>query len=435
MFCKTVWNGIHILPSGHIRLCPLGTANKKELDLQRCRDVDGQPMTILSHSIQDIMNSDKHCEVRRQNVESPNSWSPHCECCENREAVTLHDRTHDNTSRRIQLMRIDTSQVVSEHNYTERADKDGRVDWMPSSLDIKFGNLCNQKCVMCGPIHSHLWYDDWAALTDNAPFGFGRNVQLVRDVKRNRWEQPSELQWHESPIWWEKFEEMAPYLKHIYITGGEPMIVPAHAEMLDRLISRDLAKDIWLEYDTNCSTINNKLIERWHNFKKVDIRGSMDATEEQYELIRSGGDWETFKTNVIRLKQLEQESGGKIRLLSVSSCFQIPTMYSIIACEDWCRSVGVNFHLRFLETPLKLNVRILSAQAKLKLIEYYNRHTSYEKTQMILNFLNNHLDDKFHNQAAVDEYFSFMDFLDRSRNTDWRKTLPEVYQLLSEQQS
>ena len=433
MFCKSVWNGIHILPSGHIRLCSIGTVNKKELDLQRARDSNGIPMTILSHSISDIMNSDKHCQVRLKNINDPTGWSPHCECCENREIITNYDRTHINTSRRIQLLKMDTDSIVSEYDYSTKVSENGTIDWMPSSLDIKFGNLCNQKCIMCGPIHSHLWYDDWASLTNNEPFGFGRNVQLVRDVKKNKWIQPEELQWHESPIWWDKFEEMAPYLRHIYITGGEPMIVPAHAEMLDRLIDHGFAKNIWLEYDTNCSVINNKLIDRWNYFKKVDIRGSMDAVGDQYELIRSGGNWETFKTNVIRLKQLENESNGKIRLLSVSTCFQIPTMFSIIESEEWCRSVGVNFHLRFLETPLKLNVRIISSSAKLKLIEYYTKNKDIcQKSEIIIKFLNNHLDEKFYNPKEIEEYFKFMKFLDTSRNTNWQATLPLVYKLLTE---
>ena len=45
-------------------------------------------------------------------------------------------------------------------DYNNKIDEQGNIDWMPSSLDIRFGNLCNQKCVMCSPIFSNLWYEE-----------------------------------------------------------------------------------------------------------------------------------------------------------------------------------------------------------------------------------------------------------------------------------
>jgi len=146
MFCKTVWNGLHILPDGYIRLCSIGQNTDPKLDMQRCRDRDGNVMHILTHSIQDIMNSDKHREVRRLNVADPTAWSPHCDCCENREIVTGFDRSHKNKSRRVYLMRIEDDVAATEENHLSNGmSEDGSIDWMPSSLDIRFGNLCNQK--------------------------------------------------------------------------------------------------------------------------------------------------------------------------------------------------------------------------------------------------------------------------------------------------
>jgi hypothetical protein len=432
MFCKTVWNGLHILPDGYIRLCSIGQNTNKKLDMQRARDKDGNVMHILTHSIHDIMNSDKHREVRSLNVKDPNKWSPHCECCENREIITNYDRKHKNKSRRIYLMNINDNDVVSEDNFSQnKIDDNGNIDWMPSSLDIRFGNLCNQKCVMCSPAFSNLWYEEHFDYFKTNSFGQGTKITVTKNKETGKWIEPDELQWYEDPRWWPKFEEMMPHLRHIYITGGEPMVTPGHDIMLDKLIESGYAKNVWLEYDTNASAVNDKIAQRWSHFKKVDIRASMDAIGDQYELIRFGGKWEKFQNNIKKLKQYQIESNNKIELLAVSTCFQIPTCYSIIESEEWCKSVGVDFHIRFLEGPERLSTRSLSSKSKKDLIDYYTANKDKSsKAEIIISFLKNHMGEKWHRPASVKEFLRFMNYLDGTRKTDWKTVFPEVLHMI-----
>lgn len=430
MFCNTVWNGLHILPDGYIRLCSIGQNTKAELDMQRARDKDGNPMHILTHEIKEIMNSDKHCQVRSLNIQNNNAWSPHCECCENREIVTGLNREHKNTSRRIYLMKVDTNSTVDEHNYHYHR-KDGIVDWMPSSLDIRFGNLCNQKCIMCNPTFSNLWYEEYFDYFKTNSFGQSTKITVTKDIKTGKWIEPEQLQWFEDPRWWVKFEQMMPHLRHIYITGGEPMVAPAHDIMLDKLIDSGYAKKIWLEYDTNASTVNDKIAQRWTHFKKVHIRASMDSIGAEYELIRFGGKWEKFQQNIKKLKQYEIDSNKKIELLSASSCFQIPTCYSIIESDAWCKSVGIKFHIRFLEGPERLAVSSLSDKSKLELLEFYtlNKNAS-DKSDMIINYLKNHLGPVWHKPNRINEFIKFMDYLDNSRKTNWKLVFPKISDMI-----
>jgi hypothetical protein len=395
--------------------------------MQRARDKDGKVMHILTHDIKDIMNSDKHKQVRATNIKDPSAWSPHCDCCENREIVTGFDRKHPNKSRRVYLMQVDSE--VNEDNFKNSAEIDGTVDWMPNSLDIRFGNLCNQKCIMCNPTFSNLWYDEHYGYFKNNNFGQGSKITVIKDEKTGKWIEPPELSWFEDPRWWPKFDTMMPYLKHIYVTGGEPMVAPAHDIMLDKLIESGYAKDIWLEYDSNCSAINNKIVERWSHFKRVDIRASADAIKDQYEVIRYGGKWDKFVTNIRKLKQHQKESNNKIRLMSVSTCFQIATSMSIIETEEWCKEEGIDFHMRFLTGPDFHAVSSLSDTAKIKLRDYYLQYVNTSlKAPMIVKYLNNQLGK--HKPSAVEEFKKFMDFLDTTRNTNWKKIFPKIVGLL-----
>ena len=429
MFCNTVWNGLHILPDGYIRLCSLGSNSDPALDMQRCRDEHGNVMHILTHSIKDIMNSDKHREVRLFNINNPTHWSPHCDCCENRERMVDFNRNHPNKSRRIYLMKIEND--ITEDNHIDTIDEQGRIDWMPSSLDIRFGNLCNQKCIMCSPVFSNMWYDEYFQYYPDLKFGQGKPINIVKNIDSGKWTMPQELQWFEDPRWWVKFEEMAPFLKHIYITGGEPMVAPAHDIMLDKLIELGYAKNIWLEYDTNASAINDKIAQRWKNFKKVDIRVSMDSTKAEYELIRFPGNWDTFTKNVMRLKEYELSSNGIITISRLTACFQLATAFSIIESEEWCKSIGLAFHIRFLEGPAHHSVDSLSDGAKLSLINFYSPHAeTSSKAKMIISYLKNQLGKDFHKPDAIVEFSKFMDYLDSTRNTTWRQTLTGVEALV-----
>ena len=67
------------------------------------------------------------------------------------------------------------------------------------------------------------------------PWGFGHPTIKLERNEHGKLFNPREVRWWETDTWWSKFEELIPTLQHIYITGGEPMIVPAHDEMLDRI--------------------------------------------------------------------------------------------------------------------------------------------------------------------------------------------------------
>lgn len=430
MFCKTIWHGLYILPHGDIRLCSIATNSNSKLDGNAARDKNGNLMNILTHSIKEIMNSDKHCEVRALNQKEPSAWSAHCDCCQNREIITNFDRTHTNKSRRIYLNNmIDTRDTATEDNFVGTAAEDGSVDWYPASLDIRFGNLCNQKCIMCSPEFSNLWYDDWHEWTGGLKtFHNNRPVHLVKN-ENGKWIAPDELSWYDDPRWWPKFEEMMPHLKHIYVTGGEPMVVPAHDTMLDKLIDSGFAKNIVIEYDTNATVVNDKLAERWHHFKKVDIRISMDSIKDQYEIIRSGGKWSKFIKNVEKLKEYEKESNKQITVSALTTCFQMTTAHSILEAEEWCKSISVNFHIRFLEGPPHHRVLHLPVGARDELIKLYTKSDS-EKAKMIVRFLQGNRDSFVSDHKHVHTFVRFMNFLDSRRKTNWQTVFPELTDML-----
>jgi hypothetical protein len=427
-FCRLPWQGIQITPLGDFRMCAL--INNNELHKGVSLDQNGQPMNVLTHSFNQALNGPIQRAVRLHDIRTGGEWHPACSCCRERESATGGANDHDSASRRQSMEhRNSSTHIVSPTTYKNvPIAEDGSVAWNPTTLDIRFGNLCNQACVQCGPHNSNQWYEESVGFRNSleVPWSFGRRTMTLERDQHNRLRIPGEVRWWESPVWWEKFEQLLPTLEHIYITGGEPMIVPAHDEMLDRIIAGGYAKNIYLDYDSNLSVINDKLAERWNHFKHVEIAGSMDATGTAFELIRTGN-WSVFERNVKRVREYEHD--GVVKLHRLTACAQLSTMHTMFDTEDWVQSQGVPFQVKFIDYPLSHSLSVLPTGAKQELIELYSTRDTPAATT-IRTWLSDHIDEKYTNIRAMHEYMRFMDYLDTTRNTQWRTVLPGTVALL-----
>jgi hypothetical protein len=237
------------------------------------------------------------------------------------------------------------------------------------------------------------------------------------------------VQWWETDIWWNRFREVMPDLKYIYFTGGEPFLVPGMAQCLDLLIEAGLAADIRLRFDTNLSVINNKILEKLDKFKAVQLCISIDDTEERYDFIRFPGNYNTFITNLARLKQTN------IKIEYISSCIGIGSIYAIPRVCAVAEENGIRPEFRYLEGPEWLDLRYLPAAAKKEIIAKYEalgteRPASAKWHEAIIKLLNKYMDDSYTNYNHLNDFVKYMDILDHQRGTDWRVTIADTYELL-----
>ena len=408
-FCRLPWQGLMITPLGDFRICAL--TNSQKMNEGMALDENGQLMNIMTHSPNQGLNGKWHRSVRINDVKTNGGWHDLCSCCSERESATGGDPKNINSSRRQSMERRNPgNDIVGPDNYMSAdMDENGYVKWNPTTLDIRFGNLCNQKCVHCGPSYSNQWYEDWVGFNSNSlhvPWGFGHPTIKLERNEHGKLFNPREVRWWETDTWWSKFEELIPTLQHIYITGGEPMIVPAHDEMLDRIIASGRAKEVYLDYDTNLSVINDKLARRWEHFKHVELAGSIDASGEPFELIRTGS-WKTFQQNIQRVKDYARS--GVVKLHRLTSCTQMSTTHTMFDTEDWVHSQDIPFQVKFVDSPAMHSVMSLPRSAKEELAELYStRDTQVGRT--IYKWLVDHFDTRFENINAVKRYIKLMDY-------------------------
>jgi organic radical activating enzyme len=433
-FCPEVYSQIEIDAEGDFKICCLANYDK---DFGMAVDDHGNVMNVMTHTIKEAMNSTTHKQHRCQlrNNEKPTR----CRNCYDSEHATVNsieEWAKVNILRGIskrQRVLWRTSKDIPEYVDIKRAEEITELDGTVQNprvlnLDLRFGNLCNQKCVMCSPQHSNQWYEDWAAIVkDVNVFNKGevKSYFLVKD-KHGKYKLSGQEPWWETERWWNMFDEISNDLRYIYFTGGEPLVVPAMQECLDRLISKGYSEYIELRYDTNLSVINQKLIDKWKHFKKVWLCISMDDTYDRYNLIRFPGKYDKIRENINHLNE------NNIEINYISSCIGIATPYSVIRVSEVCRELGVDSNFRFLEGPKWLDIRYYHPDAKKEIIRNlenamgpidYNR---WAKTEIEL--LKKYMD--VYNIDYLNDFVRNMSILDERRGTDWRMALPDVYDLL-----
>ena len=407
-FCPQPFSNIQISVQGLYKICCLAN---DDAERGHALDENGNYMHVLDHSIMDAINSVKHREHRLEF--SKNLEPERCVNCYEKEKASNGSGSL-RQSRLIMTERI--VEFVRPETAASKMNPDGSVNELPVALDVRFGSLCNAKCIMCNPGHSSLWNEDWKAIKNTTTIEMFRQP-LVKFGAAQRW-------W-ETDKWWERFEEIAPSLRSLHPVGGEPLIVPEHDTMLEKLVEWDYAKNIELEYDTNLTVINPRLIKLWKQFKGIVLRFSLDETNERFYLVR-------FPSNYDRvLKNVETLKAEGIPIKGFTSSIGLATIYSPFRLVEFSRKYNIPYILRFLYTPPFMNIAILPKSAKMEIIETYAKNL--DKTGSIGESVIHYLKNSFnrHEPELIKEFVSFMNKLDELRGTDWKQTLPDVYSLLT----
>lgn len=371
----------------------------------------------------EVLNSNTHKDHRLQL--SRNEWPDRCINCYEAEQSRKwkdHDGNYIASSRFARTFNM--SRYIPEIVSIDKADKitgeDGSVTEYPIELDIQFGNLCNSKCIMCNPEFSNQWNDDWEKVHGTKKF-----MKFYELVPDHRGKLTAGNKWWESDNYWTQIKEIAPRIRLLYFLGGEPLIVPALEELLDYMIENNHAKDIVVEFHTNGTIFNQRLVNKMLKFRKIKFQISLDDTGDRHHLIRFPSNIETLKKNA------QQYIDNNLPIEAFNGCIGLSTIYSPFRTLEFAKQFNTDFHFRFLYTPNEQSLKNLPKSAKLEIIKTYvqGEEITGRTGIAISNYLKEYLE--FEDLAEIKKYVQFMDKLDELRGTNWRTTLADVYDLLS----
>jgi sulfatase maturation enzyme AslB (radical SAM superfamily) len=166
------------------------------------------------------------------------------------------------------------------------------------SFDLRIGNQCNLRCIMCFPGESTPWYKDHKELT-------GLDYFIVDNKKYSLIQSESDFDWANDKKNIDLLVASSQYLNKIKFGGGEPLIIKHHHYLLSELIAKGYADKIELEYSVNLTVFPPNLFELWKHFKVIRICASIDAYGDANDAIRFPSKWATIEKNLRMLDETD----------------------------------------------------------------------------------------------------------------------------------
>jgi sulfatase maturation enzyme AslB (radical SAM superfamily) len=167
------------------------------------------------------------------------------------------------------------------------------------------------------------------------------------------------------------------------------------------------------------TAVNTKLLEKWKSFRKIIIRASIDGLGPVYNLIRYPGDWNRVSKNIIDNKKIIAE---------VTACLMPYNVYQLPEMEAWIRSIGSKMGLRFVMTPVHLNIANFPRSVKEELItlysQYKDRPAQFPETLKALAYIERNIDTV--NEEAIEQFLRRSNFQAEYRNNSWKEVCPEL---------
>ena len=307
-FCVLPWVSLETSPVGTVRPCCLA---EDELV-----DDAGEKFNLATAKFTAIQNSHSMKELRQQfiNQEQPQT----CRKC-------WREERSGRTSKRMHTLDRLKHMLAHETTWT--------VDAKPLMfLDLKLGNICNLKCRICGS-----WSSSTFATEELA------NLPLEQDKKSSHhYQMLKQGAWpRENSTFWQEIDQVVDHIEYIEFTGGEPLMIPEHFDLLQGLIDRGIAGNIEIHYNTNGTQYPESAADIWQHFKTVEIAFSIDDVGARFEYQRSNAVWAEVEDNIARFKQLRDQYPN-IRL-QVCSTVNVFNVYYLEELARWNYSQGFDY--------------------------------------------------------------------------------------------
>jgi sulfatase maturation enzyme AslB (radical SAM superfamily) len=444
-WCPVPWMSLNVRNTGDVRVCCNTNVSLNQGLIER---TNGSNYNLGVDGIHDFRNAPLMKEIRRDMLSG--KWNPSCIRCKRETESGM-------------VARLDWERDIWKHHITEEhaatlTAEDGTIDVTESPLrymDLRFGNLCNLKCRMCGPTDSNQWYDDQVQLWGDTYSDGGYKVKLISNDKNQYMPETNIYSWYNNSKFWEGMEAEINNIERLYIVGGEPLMINQHYEFLQQCIDRGRANNIVVEYNTNITNIPQRAWEIWKKFKRIQIGFSVDGVGTINDYIRYPSKWSYIEKNIQKLDNAE----GNFKIwwaatIQVYNLLHLPELMLWRIGQDFKNINNIDHDrpimtMHPLHNPQFLNVKIFPAKSKQVIMSQFENckltsrdqiwsHTWLTDDKKLIyytkfceyldHYIKFMMSDDYSGQ--LDKFWHYTNKLDEMRGQSLRDVSPMTYDLL-----
>tara|TARA_X000001382_G_scaffold127533_1_gene115561 strand:+ start:367 stop:1716 length:1350 start_codon:yes stop_codon:yes gene_type:complete len=294
-FCMAPWSHTYLSPQSERRMC-CASREKADWATQYLDSEDADKgSTYNPGTLDDHWNSEYMKGIRKDLMAGKEI--PQCQVCNHQLLNVSIYRDYFNKT--LFPNKIDEA-------FAKTRD-DGHTEMQPISFDYRIKNLCNFKCRMCGDQLSSSWESERRMMGD---YDREENTDFWAKKENKPAIDKFQKEVAEAELW--KAVKNGT-IEEIYWVGGEPLMWEIHWEVMQYLIDNDLAKNVWIRYNTNFSRTTYKhwdLRTMLPHFKMVQICASIDGTGDIVEYVRHGIKWKSWIQNFKDFRFLNDKYGS-----------------------------------------------------------------------------------------------------------------------------
>lgn len=295
-------------------------------------------------------------------------------------------------------------QSVRETYENFHADTTINLD-SPTGLDYSVGNLCNLKCMICGPNNSTAWISDYQLIYPENSFEqykYKKNLQkLIED------------------------DSMLKNIKTLHFHGGgEPLLSDIHYKLLKKIDQAKGLGDVRVFYNTNATVLpDKKTLDIWEKCLLIELYFSLDDIEHRFEYQRTGASWKQVVKNIEIFKNIMPHN----HLFKINCVWSFLNLYYLDKLYDWYETslktnrYGDPTELIFQKAIGEFEVLYLKTSTKNILLEKFKK---YPALQNLITPIS--ISDDFDNQ----EFWNYVKKIDSVRKTNFQNVCPEWFNLI-----
>jgi hypothetical protein len=301
-------------------------------------------------------------------------------------------------------------------------------------IDFSFGENCNLRCRICMPGLSNKLRIDYRYFLKNnidttgmQDYDYRKDHHFTQALNSDPGAEYAVNNFDSDSHQWQDILDNIHELVHIKATGGETTLSKGFLEFVDTAIERDCAKNIVLEFHSNCTKFTNRLMDKLNQFKNLYINASIDSIYKNYDYMRYPMTWDKLERSLHNYLNKNLRPGT----LSFNPVVTALNSHSIPALYQYQIQLSAQYNQSNLRWSLwvdllwpedkSINIKFLPRSIKQDLIQLYSKmkddHTDNVKCNIdnIIAFLEENLDLEITDQHRLNMLREIKAF-DNSRN-------------------